>query len=479
LVSSEAAPFAKSGGLGDVLGALPKALDRLGVRVSLIMPAHRSAWHQGLPLERCVGLSAPVSDRQEEGTLWKTRTGKNITVYLIQADRYFDREQLYGTTDGDYADNAERFVFFCRAALETLRLDPPQILHAHDWQAALSIVFLKAQPDRYPELAGTKAVFTVHNAAYQGLFWFLDWHLLNLDWSYFTPKYLEFYGRINLLKGGLVFSDAITTVSPSYAEELMGPEQGCGLEGVYEERAAALHGILNGADYDIWNPASDPHIAQRYQPGDLAGKEACKLELQKRFGLREDPRLPIIGVISRLTSQKGLDLLEQIADDLLRRDLQLVLLGTGERRYEEYFTQLQGRYPGRVGIRLAFDEALAHKIEAGADMFLMPSRFEPCGLAQMHSLKYGTIPIVRVTGGLKDTVEEFDPETGKGTGFLLGPYESGALLQAVDRALTLFRRRELWSVVMKNAMSTDFSWDRSAQAYLALYERLLETTRSS
>ena len=474
MASPEIAPFAKTGGLGDVLGFLPKALKQLGLRVSLIMPAYRSVLQGSFPLEDTgVRFSVPISDRREEGILLKTKAERDTTVYLIRADRYFDRDYLYGTPEGDYPDNAERFVFFARAVLEVLKLDPPAILHAHDWQSALAIAFLKAQPHLYPELSSVKAAFTIHNLGYQGLFSHLQWHLLNLERSFFTPRYLEFYGKINFLKGGLIFADAITTVSPTYAEEIKTAEQGFGLEGVFQERTGSLVGILNGADYDIWNPETDPFIAKGYGPQNLTGKRSCKANLQRRFHLIENPDIALIGMVSRLAAQKGLDLLEKALDGLLSRDLQLVLIGTGDKHYEEFFSKAPVLYPKRVGVRVAFDEPLAHKIIAGSDMFLMPSRYEPSGLTQIYSLKYGTIPIVRATGGLKDTIEEFDPKTGAGNGFLFGPYEVRDLLAAVDKALAIFYRKEEWATLIKNAMAADFSWEHSARLYLDLYQRLV------
>jgi len=474
MASPEIAPFAKTGGLSDVLDSLPKALERLGLRVSLIMPAYRSVLQSGFPLEDTgVRFTVPISHRQEEGILLKTRTGSTITTYFIRADRYFDRDYLYSTPEGDYPDNAERFTFFARAILEVLKLDPPAILHAHDWQSALAITFLKAQPHLYPELSSVKTIFTIHNLGYQGIFWYLDWHLLNLDWSFFTPKYLEFYGKINFLKGGLVFADAITTVSPTYAKEIKTAEQGFGLEGVFQERAASLVGILNGADYDIWNPATDPFIAKTYCLENLSEKKVCKTDLQRSFYLPENPALPLIGMVSRLATQKGFDLLAESLDELVSREIQFVLLGTGDRQYQEFFSKASVRYPGKVGVRIAFDESLSHKIIAGADVFLMPSRYEPGGLTQIYSLKYGTIPVVRATGGLKNTIEEFDPKTGTGNGFVFGPYEVRALLEVVDRALSLLSQKEEWATLMKNAMAADFSWERSAQAYLDLYQKLM------
>ena len=479
LASPEISPFAKTGGLGEVLGSLPTALERLGIRVSLIMPAHRSVLQGGFPLEDTgIRLAAPVSGRGEVAGLFKTVMGDSIPVYLIRADRYFDRDHLYGTGDRDYSDNAERFVFFSRAVLEVLKLDPPAILHCHDWEPALAVAFLRAQPEAYQMLSSVKTLLTVHNLGYQGIFGQQEWPLLGLAQRFFTPRYLEFHGNMNFLKGGLVFADAITTVSPTYAEEIKAPEQGFGLDGVLRERAGCLTGILNGVDYEAWNPDADRFIAKNYNRDNLSGKRACKADLQRRFGLREDANVPVIGMVSRLAAQKGFDLLEEAFDDLMSRGVQFVLLGTGERHYEKLFGQAAVRYGGRVGVRIAYDEALAHRVIAGADLFLMPSSYEPGGLTQICALRYGTIPVVRATGGLRDTVDEVDPKMGKGTGFLFAPYTGRALLEAVDRALALFRRRDKWTTVMRNAMAADFSWNRSAQAYLDLYRRLAPSAAS-
>ncbi|MEK7354441.1 MAG: glycogen/starch synthase, partial [Chloroflexota bacterium] len=300
MVSPEAAPFARSGGLADVLGSLPVVLERLGLRISLIMPAYRSVLQGKFPLEDTgIRFAVPVSSHQEEGNLLKTTLGQAITVYFIRADKYFDRDYLYGTPEGDYPDNAERFIFFSRAALELLKLQPHHILHAHDWQSALSVAFLKAQPHLYPQLSQAKTVFTVHNLGFQGLFPAQDWHLLNLEESFFAPRYLEFYGKINFIKGGLVFADAITTVSPGYAEEIKTSEQGFGLDGILRERADSLTGILNGVDYDIWNPETDRLIAGTYGVDNLSGKKICKADLQLTFGLPRNPDIPVIGMVSR------------------------------------------------------------------------------------------------------------------------------------------------------------------------------------
>ena len=475
MASPEVTPLAKTGGLGDVLGSLPRALERLGLRVSLIMPAYRSVLNSGFPLEDTgISLTIPVSHRMEKGRLLKTKTGGAISTYLIRADQYFDRDGLYGTPEGDYADNAERFIFFSRAILEVLKLEPPAILHAHDWQSAPAVAFLKAQPHLYPELSSMKTVCTVHNLGYQGLFDYADWHLLNLEGRFFTPPYFEFHGKINFLKGGLVLAEKITTVSPTYAKEIKTAEQGFGLEGVFRERAKDLVGILNGADYEVWDPETDPLIYQTYDPENLEGKKFCKSDLQKVFRLHIDPDTPLIGTVSRLTSQKGFDLLEQAMDDLLSRGTQFVLLGTGDRRYEQIFSKMPERYPRQTAVQIGFDESLAHKIIAGADLLLMPSRYEPSGLTQIYGLRYGTIPIARATGGLRDTISEFDSKTEKGDGFLFVPYEVPELLHALDQALNLLRQKKEWSMIMKNAMAADFSWARSARLYADLYQGLAE-----
>lgn len=474
MVSPEIGPFAKTGGLADMVSALSSALEELGLRVSLIMPAYRSVLQSNFDIEETgVTLTVPVSHRKEEGTLLKTKSGKNNPVYMIRADRYFDREYLYTTPAGDYDDNAERFVFFARAVLEVLRPDPPQILHCHDWQSALSAVFLKAQPDRYPEFSSTKTLLTVHNVGYQGLFWHLDWHLLDLDARFFSPPYLEFYDKINFLKGGIVLADSITTVSPTYAEEIKAPEQGLGLEEVLKERGDSLVGILNGADYSVWNPETDPLIAKNFGPKDLSGKAVCKSELQRIFDLPQRPEVPLIGMVSRLTSQKGCDLLIESLDPMMQRELQFVLLASGEKKYEEPFKNAAAGYPNKIGVRIGFDETLAHRIEAGSDMFLMPSLYEPCGLNQMYSLKYGTIPLVRATGGLKDTVEEYDSKARIRNGFVFEIYDTSTLLDTVDRALKVFQQKRRWTALIKRAMACDFSWAQSARAYSDLYQKLL------
>jgi starch synthase len=474
MIAPEIAPFAKTGGLADVVGTLSLALERRGHELCVIMPAYRSALRGGFTLEETPRrLLVSLSDRTAQATLVKTRLGHAIVVYMVRADAYFDRDYLYGTADADYADNAERFVFFSRAALEILRDHTVDIVHCHDWQAALPIVFLKTQGDRYPEIAAARTLFTVHNLGFQGIFPASVWSLLDLPHGYFSPQYLEFYGKINFVKGSLLFADKITTVSPAYAKEIMGSEQGFGLEGVLQQRTSDIVGILNGVDYSQWSPAVDSFIAQHYSENALTAKRICKQSLQRNMGLPANSSCPLVGMVSRLTSQKGFDLVEKSFDKLMEMELQFVLLGSGELHYEEFFRAAAGRFPDRVAVRIGFDEALAHQIEAGADIFLMPSLYEPCGLNQMFSLKYGTIPVVRAIGGLKDTVEDYDAPKRTGTGFVFGPYETEALLVALGRAVQVFREKQAWTALRRRAMSRDFSWERSAQAYSDLYQELL------
>jgi starch synthase len=473
MLSPEITPFAKTGGLADVVGTLSLALERRGHELCLIMPAYRSVLRQHFRLEETpLKLAVPVSDRHEEGSVLRTTIGQNISVYFICAERYFDRDGLYGTSHGDYPDNAQRYVFFSRAALEVLRQQPVEVVHCHDWHCALSIVFLKTQHQRYPELLSAKTVLTVHNLGFQGIFGEAQWQLLDLDRSYFTSNHLEFYGNINFLKGGLTFADKITTVSPSYAREIMDMEQGFGLDGVLRQRAPDVVGILNGVDYEQWSPQTDPFIARHYSEHSLTAKRVCKKSLQQSLGLPAQSDVALLGIICRLTSQKGIDLVEKIFDALMERELQMVLLGNGEMRYEQFFTSAATCFPEKFAARIGFDEALAHQIEAGADIFLMPSLYEPCGLNQMFSLKYGTIPVVRAVGGLKDTVEDYDSEKSTGTGFVFDPYEAQALLEAIERALRIFKDKTAWTAIRRQAMSLDFSWDRSAQLYSALYQEL-------
>ena len=481
LVASEVEPFAKTGGLADVAGALPKALEALGHDVRVIMPKYRG-------VERVAGalrpllprVDVPVGPATVAAAVLEGRTGKAIPVYFVAQDAYYDRPALYTTAEGDYPDNCERFVFFCRAVLTALpRLDwVPQVIHAHDWQTGLVPVYLETLYRDAAPYHDVATVFTIHNLAYQGLFWHYDLPMTGLGWDLFTPAGIEFYGKMNLLKGGLVFADLLTTVSPTYAKEIQTPEYGEGLDGVLRERAADLVGILNGIDYEAWNPATDADIPKRYGPDDLEGKAACKA------GLREEMRLPdpggpapLVGLVSRLADQKGLDLVAAAVPDIVRAGGQFVLLGAGDERYEREFAELARAHPRAVAVKIGFNAGLARRIYAGADCFLMPSRYEPCGLGQLISLRYGTIPIVRRTGGLADTIREWDPASGTGTGFVFDAHTAEACRAAVRRALDAYGRPAAWSRLCRNAMAEDFSWEASAEKYVGCYKKALKKAR--
>ncbi len=474
-VVSEAVPFAKTGGLADVAGTLPYALKELGVEVKVLMP------YYGMVKQGPLATAYAAEDL--EASLGPLRLTFNVRTaspdypfYFVERDEFFERSQLYGTPKGDYFDNLERFAFFSGTVLPFCQaLDfKPHLIHCHDWQAALAPVYLKKRWSGEDLLADTKSLLTIHNLAYQGLFPQDKFPLLGLDWSLFSIDGLEFYGQINLLKGGIVCADAINTVSPRYSQEIQTEEFGYGLDGVLRTRAADLYGILNGVDYRDWNPESDPLVPAHYNRDKLAGKLKNKAALMAAFGLAQDlGKAPLLAMISRLADQKGFDLLAEVLPQLMTRDLMVVILGTGEEKYHRWLRAEAAKYPGKLGVKIAFDNSLAHLIEAGADMFLMPSRFEPCGLNQMYSLKYGTIPIVRATGGLADTVIQVDRATGQGTGFLFSDYDPEAFAKAIHTALATFENKKLWRRIMQNAMNQDFSWKKSAQAYLDLYIRLL------
>ena len=473
---SEMAPYAQTGGLGDVLGVLPAAVERLGAEVHVVLPGYRTTDWDAAGAVPSGTVEVRAGGARREVRLRTARAGA-VTVSFVEADDYFGRDHLYGGPYGDYPDNAERFAFFARAVLAlAAHLEPaPDVLHCHDWQTALVPVFARAFPD--PRLAPTRTLLTIHNLGYQGIFPSSVWPLLDLDWSYFTPRTLEFYGQVNFLKGGIVFADALTTVSRRYAEEILTVEHGHGLDGVLRERRDVLHGILNGVDYASWDPAHDPHIAAPYGPDDLAGKARCKADLQASFGLRVAPHTPLLGMVSRFADQKGLDVLCAAIPELLRLDVQLAILGNGDARYEHALSSEGRRAPERLAVRIAYDTAAAHQIEAGADAFLMPSQYEPCGLNQMYSLRYGTVPIVRATGGLDDTVTEFDPTSGRGNGFKFTPYTSEALLGAIRRAVDVYHRPADWRRLMRAGMTCDFSWRLPAERYLTLYRALLAQPR--
>jgi starch synthase len=479
MAASEAHPFAKTGGLAEVAGALPLALARLGHRVTLFVPRYRAV---KLPESRQPSEQMPITlgSRTELVTFVREPIAEGVTAVLVEAPALFDRDALYGTPDGDYPDNAWRFSVFSRAVLEYARMrgERPSIIHAHDWQTGLVPAYQKMHLSRDPYVGGVPVVFTIHNLAIQGLFPAAVLPELGLGWEVLDVQAMEFWGQISMLKAGVNFSERITTVSPTYAREIVQPEMGFGFEGVLARRADDLVGIVNGIDTERWNPAGDPFVGAAYSAEDLSGKRRAKQRLLEHVGLPSDDETlqrPLIGLVSRLTDQKGMDLIARAADDLMALDATWVMLGSGERRYEDLWTRVAAAHPRRVAVAIGFDERVAHLIEAGADAFLMPSRFEPCGLNQMYSLRYGTVPIVRATGGLEDTVEDFKPRTGRGTGFKFRDYTPEALVGAVRRALELYRNPQSWKQMQVAGMAQDHSWDASAREYVKVYRGVMRT----
>jgi starch synthase len=425
-----------------------------------------------------VKVSVPIQVKDDTiikvGEVFETEAN-GLRAFFIRNDEYYDREYLYGTPKGDYEDNAPRFVFYSRGVVEFLRAGAfaPQIVHCHDWQAALIPLYIKTLYKDDPAIGRLKTLLTIHNLGYQGIFWKYDLKQIGLDESYFTPEYLEFYGNINFLKGGIIFADRLNTVSKKYAREIQTPQFGCRLEGILLTRTNDLHGIVNGLDYKVWNPEQDKNLAANFSAKDLSGKKVCKDALKKEFGL-EPGNQPLIGNIGRLAYQKGLDLVADSIAEIIGMGYQLVILGTGEEKYEKLLKERANQFPGKFALKVAFNDALAHRIEAGADLFLMPSRYEPCGLNQLISLKYGTVPVVTATGGLDDTIEDFNPQTQKGTGFKMKEPSKTELLASLKRAIDVYNQPALWEKLVKNGMKKDFSWKSSAKEYLELYKSLLK-----
>ena len=469
--SSEVHPFSKTGGLADVSLALPEALSRLGLKVTIVTPLYRCVDKEKFniePFQKPFELT--LGGRTFNFQLYHTALPHGTQVFFVGCDKLYDRDYLYGTKEGDYPDNYLRFAFFSKAIFRVIRAlrKTPDILHCHDWQTGLVPAFNNI--DFHDSYA---TVFTVHNLAYQGLFQAEVMPEIGIPWEYFTPEYIEFYGKVNFLKAGLVFADRITTVSPQYAKEILTEEFGYGLHGVLRKREAVLHGILNGVDYTEWNPETDKLIPQNYSIHDLRGKKVCKEALLKEFEVQCPQDAPLFGMVGRLCEQKGFDIVAKIAHVFDASGAGLVILGTGDRFIEELLRSVASKYPGRISVKVAYDNRLAHLIEAGSDFFFMPSRFEPCGLNQMYSMKYGTIPVVHGTGGLRDTVVDIGEPNG--TGIVFYGVTPKSAEEAIGRAVALFHDKERFSVVQRNAMTQDFSWDRSAKAYVALYEDLLGT----
>ncbi len=474
--ASELYPYMKTGGLADAVGALTGTFADKGHEVSAFLPGYRDALAHpaAAGAERKFRLKVEMGDQFLLGDVLAFSPRPNLTVYLICRDEYFDRRGPYGNGDRDYDDNADRFTFFCKAVVETMRLADlgADIVHAHDWQAALLPLLLREAERRFGVTLAMKTVFTIHNIAYQGLFSAGCFARTNLPDELFTMDGLEYYGQMNLLKGGILFSDRVTTVSPRYALEIQTPEFGCGLEGVVQARADDLSGLINGVDTAVWNPATDPLIPARYTAANLGGKRDCRAELLRHCGFDASFRGPIFGMVCRLAEQKGIDLVLANADFFTGRDCRLVVLGTGDRRMEADLRRLAADWPQRVFICARLDEGMSHLIEAGSDFFLMPSLFEPCGLNQMYSQVYGTVPVVSRVGGLVDTVRDADSDPSGGTGVMCDP-DAVSLRDALDRSLKLFANKPRYAAAQQRGMARDFSWTTAAAGYEALYREAL------
>jgi len=479
LASPEVVPFAKTGGLADVAGALPKALAKVGMDVAVVMPLYKMVDRTKHNIKDTgKKISAVIDDKKVVAGVFEGSLPGGVKVYFLDVPSYFMRDQLYGTPQGDYPDNAERFAWFSKAIPELLKSVGfrPDVVHVNDWQCALVPLYLKSLYKDDPFFKDTASVITVHNMGYQGVFWHYDMHLTGLGWEYFTPEGLEFYGNLNMLKGGLVYSDLINTVSKTYAKEIQTAEYGHGLDGVLRARKADLYGIVNGIDYDEWDPTKDKAIYQTYGVGDIKGKQANKKEMKKELGLAPGDQ-PVFGIITRLADQKGLDILSKAIEPMLGLGIQLVMLGAGEDKYQKQFSELAKKLPKQVSVTIGFNASLAQKIYAGSDVFLMPSRYEPCGLGQLFSLRYGTAPLVRKTGGLADTVKNLSAKTGKGNGFVFTDYSSEALLKAAKAAVKAYGDKPTWKALVARGMSEDNSWDHSATEYVSLYKKAIQKAK--
>ncbi len=480
--TAEAVPFCKTGGLGDVCGSLPVELALRGHQPIVLLPAFRQALESGQPIERTgIEFEVPIGGKPVRGTLLRSRLpDSNVPVYLVEQPDYYDRAELYQEQGSDYNDNCERFVFFSRAVLEVIEQVAPEteLVHCHDWTTGLVPAYLKTLAGRNVDFSQIASLFTIHNLAYQGTFWHWDMELTGLDWKYFNWQQMEFYGQLNFLKTALAFADALSTVSPTYAQEIQLPEHGCGLDGVLRQRAEDLFGVLNGCDYGEWNPATDPHLARQYSVHDFsAGKAACKQALQHEMGLPEIADTPLLVMVGRLADQKGLDLLATLIPQYAERgEVQWAFLGTGDPKYHKLLADLATRYPKQVAVRLEFSNPLAHRMEAGGDLFLMPSRYEPCGLNQMYSLRYGTAPVVRSTGGLADTITDASDQAmsqGTANGFSFSEYSPEALGATLERAIALYRNPDRWRQLLLTGMQQDWSWSTSAERYGEVYRETL------
>lgn len=480
-LSSEAVPFAKTGGLADVAGALPAALKRLGLDVRLVLPFYRIARDADLQIRpRLADLEVPFGNEVLMVDVLESKTEEGVLTYLIDREDMYDRLNLYGNDRGDHYDNLERFSFFSHAvfALTEAISFIPDVIHCHDWQTGLVPALLQSEGEKDSALWGTPSVFTIHNIGYQGIFAKERLPVTGLPMKgFFHLEGLEFWGKISLLKAGIVYADAVTTVSPKYAQEIQTHEYGMGMEEIIKHWRAKLYGVLNGADYRLWDPSVDPHISANYSFQKISGKRKCKESLIQEMDL--DPALkdrPLLGMISRLGTQKGFDLLLSVLDEILALDVGLVILGSGERTIAEAIKNAARRHPQRLGVVIGYDDPLAHRIMSAADIFLIPSRYEPCGLTQIYALRYGTVPVVRATGGLDDTIHHFNPGNGKGNGFKFSAYKPKAFLDRIRYAVDVFQVKKVWRSLLANGMMADFSWERSAREYLEIYRSIIKGT---
>jgi starch synthase len=478
MIASECVPFIKTGGLADVVGSLPVILRQAGHDVRVVIPKYSDINYERHRLQPHLSPMGVFMGNTQEWCAVHISTSAGFPVYFIESNKFFGREGLYHDANfNDYQDNPQRFGFLTRAGLQLCKDIGfvPDIVHTHDWQTALAPAYLKIWHWNDPQLGRAASVLTIHNIAYQGVYHAGAYDYLGLQWGNFTSDRFEDHGRINFLKGGIHFADIVNTVSPTYANETRTPQGGYGLAPYLNNKGENYLGILNGCDYSIWDPAVDRKIAARYTPGDLSGKAVCKAALQQQMNLSVEPDIPLVGIVSRFVQQKGLDLLASVIEPLVSQiSVQFAILGSGEKSLENYFGGLPARYPGRIGTYIGYHDGLSHAIEAGADFFLMPSIYEPCGLNQMYSLKYGTLPIVRATGGLDDTVVQYDEATGSGTGFKFYQATGDAVHNTVGWAIsTYFDRKDHLQKMIQAAMSQDFSWERSAQAYEDLYEQAI------
>ena len=475
-VSPEVFPFARAGGLGDVSHYLPSALADRGHQLWVVTPKYRKTEDAGYPLTlHDHTINVPLSWQEKNAQLYTSTLDNGIKALFVGCDELYNREGLYGNEFGDYEDNAERFIFFCRAVMETIReLDlRPDVIHCHDWSTGLVPVYAKTL---YRDVFGPTqpaTVFTFHNLGSQGTFWHYAFAMTGLGWELFTPEGLEYHGQLNMTKAGLVTADLVTTVSRRYAQEVLTSEYAFGLEGVLRARQSKTYSVLNGVDYSVWNPAIDPEITANYTAEALEGKKFCRADLVRTFGLEDDDR-PIIAVISRLLDRKGFDLINAGINRLLEMPMKMVFMGMGEDKYHGLLNDLSSAYPGRVGVKIAYDKNLAHRIMAGADIFLMPSRYEPCGLEQLYGLTYGTVPVVRATGGLDDTIVDVMTNPEDGTGFKFRDYNPEALHTALIAAVELFHNQSVWREIVVRGMGSDFSWAKSAAKYEEIYLKALK-----